>query len=232
MSILDDIEARPHADLSPLVSPESPFLTLTEANMYFTFGFSGTENTTYYLLRFRGMMLDILDVLRASPGVRRASMGDIRLPQSALADAERIFYDRDVFPHPIHVPYYIWLFEVYMDVEPDWRIPGALRVMCPVCQILHSFTKQETRLGLQARLTRTDDPVGNYDFSRDIEYLASLKSRFGHTDYHPEPPAGIIHQLSNWLCLFGIDTGGSPPRPYYFHELMNFLGRRPRPVSH
>lgn len=225
-SILDSLEEQ-QIDISTLANASDVSrLTFAETNMYFQFTFGVNENMLYYLLKFRGMLLDILDILRSSGNIRRVSVGEIRVPERALTDAKRIFYDLSIFPRPVICPYSTCIFEVFMDVERPWRIPGALRVMCPVCQILKNFTSHHYRTDIQVKLVAIGkDVTGDVYFQDDIERLATLKSRYSGLE-DPSEIGGVLNKLVKWLPLFGIDTDNLLLRKYQRKELSNFLGEK------
>lgn len=221
MSLLDNINEQ-KVDITKLVKPESPFLSLNETNMYFMFQFNVDGNCSYCMLMIRGLLLNLIDVLSCSTQVKRISVGDIRVPGKWVCEAARIFYDRDMFKSPISMPFDDWLFEIYLDVEDEFTIPEVLRIMCPLCQLLRISRNRNYVYLKSAKIFRTNcETTGNYEFTQYVEYLSYIKSRFSGID--DSKLTGVVNYISKLLEIFNIKIEHEKS-DFYNNQLSNYLG--------
>ena len=221
MSVLDNIENQ-SVDVQKIIAAPSPFLSIEESNMCFSFSFSINENVSYSLLMIRGMLINMLDVLSSSTQVRRLSVGDIRVPSTHIEEVKRIFYDREIFSNPTVSVLNSWIFGIYMDVEQAFTVPEALRIIRPVCQILQLTTRQNYINLTAAKIFRNN--TKQYNFKIYIEYISAMKSRFRNVD--EEKVISIWNYLKNIFYQFYIYELYPIKFERYKRQLSIYLGSK------
>lgn len=110
-----------------------------------------------------------------------------------------------------------------MDVEISFTVPEALRIICPVCQILQLTTLQNYIDLTSAKIFRNN--TKQYNFKIYIEYISAMKSRFRNVD--EEKVISIWNYLKNIFFQFSIYELYPIKFERYKRQLSIYLGSKP-----